>query len=102
MSDMEILDEDGYPTEAFLESIVGWRHENGFDALLQHAVKGHIYPKYWEREATDRKETVWNISTGGWSGNEAIIEALQQNIIFWAMCWYQSRRGGHHIFKCRT
>jgi len=39
------------------------------------------------------------LSTGGWSGNESIIEAMRGNWFFWSMCWVQSRRGGHYIFE---
>ena len=38
------------------------------------------------------------LHTGGWSGNEDIVGALQENFIFWSMCWVQSRRGGHYKF----
>jgi hypothetical protein len=41
----------------------------------------------------------YNISTGGWSGNESIIGALQSNSLLWALTWVQSRRGGHYIFE---
>ena len=96
----EILDEDGYPTDEFLEVLRSWPHQKGFDELLQEAMKAHIYPSYWQREEDDGK-AVWNISTGGWSGNESIIYALEDNDVFWFSCWVQSRRGGHYIFECR-
>ncbi len=38
------------------------------------------------------------LSTGGWSGNEEIIDALQSNHVFWLMCWYETKRGGHYTF----
>lgn len=41
------------------------------------------------------------LSTGGWSGNEEIMSALQDNFLFWSMCWKQTRRGGHYIFEIR-
>ena len=39
------------------------------------------------------------LATGGWSGNESIIEALKGNFVFWMMNWYQSRRGGAYWFR---
>lgn len=36
--------------------------------------------------------------TGGWSGNEDIINALGKNFMFWSSCWCASYAGGKHIF----
>ena len=64
----------------------------------------------------DRLEEAWNknygwfdlkgvrvlylhVATGGWSGNEVIIDALQRNVTFWERYWQQSERGGRHTFK---
>lgn len=41
----------------------------------------------------------WRLATGGWSGNESIIDAMQSNFMFWSMCWQMSRRGGLFFFK---
>jgi hypothetical protein len=40
------------------------------------------------------------LHTGGWSGNEVIIEALTKTI-FWSFCWEKSWRGGHYEFKLK-
>ena len=97
---MEILDEDGYPTEEFLTTIETWDWKNGFEALLDYALKGHIYPTYWEKE--DREDHwLYSVSTGGWSGNEAILCALRANTMFWMQCWLQSKRGGHFQFSVK-
>ena len=100
MAEYEIFDDDGYPTEGFLQSIVDWPWQDGFEELLDHAMVGHIYPEYWGKEKKDGK-VVWHISTGGWSGNESIMTALRENYIFWMVCWVQSRRGGHYIFETK-
>jgi hypothetical protein len=44
-----------------------------------------------------RSGTSLTLHTGGWSGNENIIEALEDNFGFWIF-WEASRRGGHYDF----
>lgn len=36
--------------------------------------------------------------TGGWSGNEDILYALQDNIGFWNTYWQKTERGGKFTF----
>ena len=38
------------------------------------------------------------LSTGGWSGNEDIMGALEGNDVFFGLYWVSSRRGGHYVF----
>lgn len=42
------------------------------------------------------------LDTGGWSGNEDIIEALMQNFLFWSMYFVWHKRGGHYKLSCRN
>ena len=87
-------DEHGYPTEEELRIIREWDANRGFLGLLEH-----VEEIWWTPEWGISKEgSEWNVSTGGWSGNEEIVAALQDNMMFWMMCWVQSRRGGHYIF----
>lgn len=39
------------------------------------------------------------VSTGGWSGNEELIIALQKNHLIWALTWEETRVGGHYKFE---
>lgn len=100
-----------YPTDEELEKIKKWDVIEGDDgkypklyALLDF-IKG-----LWEY--SDRfvllkgHYTQWGkayrtlyLSTGGWSGNESIIQALKENFIFWAMRWKKHQRGGHYWFE---
>lgn len=42
---------------------------------------------------------ILELHTGGWSGNEEIIKALQGNKLFWLMWWQKTERGGHYTFE---
>lgn len=39
------------------------------------------------------------LATGGWSGNEDLICALQENIGFWSSFWIKTERGGRFTFR---
>jgi len=40
------------------------------------------------------------MATGGWSGNEDIIQAMRENKSwFWMMSWHRSERGGAFWFR---
>jgi hypothetical protein len=42
------------------------------------------------------------LCTHGWSGCEEMIDALQENMLFWTMYWYSTTRGGLYEFRSRT
>ena len=46
-------------------------------------------------------DTTIELHTYGWSGNEAIADALQDNTYFWTMFWEKSERGGHYYFRTK-
>ena len=37
--------------------------------------------------------------TGGWSANEAVVEAMARNRLLWGRCWVSSHRGGRYVFE---
>jgi hypothetical protein len=104
-------DADGYPTKAELRRIRHWQclpAEGVFDfeGLLHYVATIWWHPDLWtirkrRERAGGRGKLIrrYSVSTGGWSGNEEIINALQDNRSFWWICWTESRRGGHYEFQ---
>ena len=83
---------DRYPEEDELEKIKSW------DYLDPQGCFEFIASIWEHQNYCDHEGTKWYLSTGGWSGNEEIIQALKSNYILWVMTWEESRRGGHYIF----
>jgi hypothetical protein len=92
------IDDDEYPTEETLNIIAHWPITSNFAItdMLEY-IKMCWWGKFGKVSGAGRKRKI-AISTGGWSGNESIISAMQQNTLFWALCWQSSRVGGHYEF----
>lgn len=85
--------DDEYPTDEELERIMGWPLADAAGML------DFIRPLWWCGDWGWSRTGKWlHLSTGGWSGNEDIIAAMQKNTMFWMFCWEASRRGGHYKF----
>ncbi len=98
------FDSNGYPSEWTLDAIATWQYP--FDGLMDFVKEawsdmGIIHEDvlddsiFKDRNGID----VYKLATGGWSGNEEIISALQRNAIFWSMHWESSHRGGLTILR---
>lgn len=93
---------DDYPDEETLKKI----REFDFGDKLQNSPDFFrlIYDNWLYHDTCwryDIEKDCLQISTGGWSGNEDIIEAMKDNFQFWLFFWYQARAGGHYWFMCR-
>jgi hypothetical protein len=108
----EMLDEDGYPTAAALDVIKLWHWTDargwfkfieGLWAYRSWGWKEVDEPHEWSdmEQYKDRLVHRYYVSTAGWSGNESIIGAMQDNDMMWHLNWVQSRRGGHYIFELK-
>ena len=99
------LDDDGYPTDKALEKITNWDYKDTL-GCFEFICSLWSYQNYYNTEKTtndfDSPIVRIKLSTGGWSGNESIINALEKNHIIWMTSWFQSRRGGHYIFEVRV
>lgn len=82
-----------YPTEQELQKIKEWEPSD-FHGLMQFVKSLWAFDAWGWSQNGD----IYNISTGGWSGNEDVIEAMNSNVVWWMMYWQQSTRGGHYIF----
>jgi hypothetical protein len=97
-----LVDKDGYPTPKLLKYIREFdivKHK-GCDELLE------TLEEVWHDSGCcvtemGRTATHLTLHTGGWSGNEDIMEALTSNQLFWSLYWERSARGGHYYFKIR-
>ena len=93
---------NGYPTKEELKLVKtysGYIHsKNSFTMdvprLLEILQEIWWLPD-WGIEQGDHK---LELHTGGWSGNEEIINVLQESM-FWVMYWQKSERGGHYYFE---
>jgi hypothetical protein len=111
LDDADFLDEDGYPTEQALEVVEKWHWDDipgwfQFIKSIWHlhswGWKEKLEPHDWNGKFEQYKNRMVQrhyVSTGGWSGNESIIGAMQRNDMMWHLNWVQSRRGGHYIFE---
>lgn len=95
-----------YPSEDDLRTIAEWPPEDPVGWLAY--VRGCWWAADWGwHEVTvllDEGRTVHRhlVSTGGWSGNESLIGAMQANRLLWVLTWQLSRRGGHHVFDVQA
>ncbi|MFA5049033.1 MAG: hypothetical protein WC516_08470 [Patescibacteria group bacterium] len=100
------IDEQEYLTDERLETIKNWDvMTTGAKPLVEYVISiWHYgdwgYKLYKSKDHLFKKERVTKLQlhTGGWSGNEQVIEALRQNLMFW-VCWQKSMRGGHYWFE---
>ena len=86
-----------YPSEPELKAIKKWKLETWQD--FQNLAKFIV--SIWEYADMDYATLHGNtlkLSTGGWSGNESIMSALEVNRKF-GWCWKSSKRGGHYVYK---
>lgn len=98
------MDNDGYPTQEELDTIANWKLN--LPLLANYVQERWNWGKnMWiiRNGKTELGQPCLKIKahTGGWSGNEAIIDALAKNQLFWLTCWVSSRRGGHYEFEIR-
>jgi hypothetical protein len=93
-----LLNDGGYPTAGALRYISKFpiTHRPTFELFALIASIWHWGVKP-ERKKRGEDTVMFKLITGGWSGNESIIGALEENRLFWCMCHTAWERGG--LFK---
>jgi len=91
-----------YPTEETLTKIRIWDTSN-WDSMLEllDLLKDEWYWKQYFR-LKGKNVLRLELITGGWSGNESLIEALMGNEIFWQKYHVQTECIGLYYFKMRN
>ncbi len=99
--DLPLLDENGYPTEEALRRLREWPQN---DPLGWFAFAKSMWWRAdwgWTESTLLAGHHVFDVSTGGWSGNEEIIAAMRESPL-WHQTWEVIRRGGHYTFLVRA
>jgi len=92
------LDGYGYPTEETLNEIKNHSiiKKEEIENLLSLIQDNWTWDDMF---ILNEQKGCLELHTGGWSGNESIICALKENLHFWMVFWYKSKRGGHYWFN---
>lgn len=91
---------DGYPEEHELRYIEEYDLiKNSAVTLIEYVRDLWKYEDYFTAEEDGEGLLKLEMHTGGWSGNEDIIEALRKNPLFFALYWQSTFRGGHYYFE---
>ena len=87
------MEEEVYPSEEALKKIKEWEYKDCYNLFL-------FIQENWNQEQGRCEIKTYHVyfSTGGWSGNEAIIATLESNYLVWSLTWQKSARGGAYWF----
>jgi hypothetical protein len=86
------FDKYGYPTEHTLQCIKNWDWQDPLGALE------YMREAWYWQHMVDVEGNKWIFRTGGWSGNEELISAIEDNYLLYNMVWVSSDRGGKYVF----
>ncbi len=76
------FDRNGYPTEETLDTIKNWPMEDAANLPAFVAACWH-----WPERARETSPGLWAFSTGGWSGNESLLGAMESGLAWMILGW---------------
>lgn len=81
-----------------LELISKWNYRD-FLGLIEFIKAFWWMPDQAIKIENNRDHYIVTLSTLSWKGNQEIIHAMMDNIIFWNKYWKKTEVGGHHTFR---
>lgn len=83
------LDKEGYPTEETLEAIKKWDIKD-IEGCLQFISDAW----YYEDGAKKVRDGIWTFATCGWSGNESLLYAFYESMVWLMLSWQSIQLSG--------
>jgi hypothetical protein len=100
-----LLDIDGYPTEEWLQFIKEYNPDNTHISVFLEALEEGWHFGSWGFKLKRKYKGVRKLElhTGGWSGNEEIINEILSNIYLshFSMIYAKWTAGGHYYFEIK-
>jgi hypothetical protein len=96
-----LLDEKGFPTETGLKLLTEWNVLTEEISVLLKIIEQMWQGNKYGYKLTGKRVQHLQLHTGGKPGNEEIINALRQNLIFWGRYWRTHRKGGQYYFTIK-
>ena len=88
---------EDYPRKSELKTIEKWEIKTKGDVLNLLDFIEDLWN--YDYGIIKKRGNTYTFITGGWSGNEDIIYALDRNHMFQMACWQKSVRGGLHVYR---
>lgn len=104
-----VCGDEGYPTKIELTRVRSW-FDGGEKLTRDRIITLAAYVRerwryaemgYWAENIDKDGVVFYQISTGGWSGNESLMAELRDTM-FWFLCFESHFRGGHYTFTVKA
>ena len=104
----QLLDADGYPTSDWIEFLKTYTPDESLpiSKFVETVLPNGWYMADWgfvlRRKFNGKRKL--ELHTGGWSGNEEVIDAIKSNVhlTHTHMQYVMWKVGGHHYFEINT
>ncbi len=93
------MDSHGYPDDNEIDKIKNWPWED-LKSCFDFVQTLWRYPEHFK--IYEKGDYIYyRLACLGWSGNEELIAAMEQNLMLMAMTWVLSKSGGLYVFRLK-